>query len=468
MRLIWINEWKNLVRNKAFLGVIALFILSLALVSWMVSMQNQRLQAQREAANKQMREKWDNMDPMNPHGAAHYGTYVFKPITHLNSIDEGVNAVTGHALFLEGHVQNEIVYSEASQSLAISKFGKLKPSLILQFIIPLLLIFLSFNMMSTERESGRLKLLILQGAHTTTILWAKILAVWSLSLIFLVLTFGLIYSFQSSQESDILVRALLLIIVYALYYFIVSALTVMLSARLQNATAALSTMLAFWILWTLFLPKIIGSSMEKIYPLPSRQEFTAAMREDRAQGLDGHNPSDEREKEFKERILAEYGVGEVDDLPINLDGLIMQEDEEYGNMVWDKHFGKLNETFIKQKAIYQWSGLINPFASLQSVGMGLSGSDMIHHLDFLQNAEEYRRLFIKALNDEHAFGGSKTGDWSFKAEQEFFRSIEDFQYQSPRMAEIWSYYQTDLFLLSLWTLLILVGVPRVANKMQVI
>ena len=39
-----------------------------------------------------------------------------------------------------------ILFSEASQSLMISKFGKLKPSLIFQFIIPLLLIsFLSIH-----------------------------------------------------------------------------------------------------------------------------------------------------------------------------------------------------------------------------------------------------------------------------------------------------------------------------------
>ena len=78
---------------------------------------------------------------MNPHGAAHYGTYVFKPNTLLSSLDDGVNNITGKVLRVEGHVQNEIVYSEASQNQTISKFGKLKSALLLQYIIPLLLIF---------------------------------------------------------------------------------------------------------------------------------------------------------------------------------------------------------------------------------------------------------------------------------------------------------------------------------------
>ena len=43
----------------------------------------------------------------------------------------------------------------------------------------------------------------------------------------------------------------------------------------------------------------------------------------------------------------------------------MQEDEEYGNMVWDKHFGDLYSQLEKQKSNYQLSGFINPFASFK-------------------------------------------------------------------------------------------------------
>ena len=42
------------------------------------------------------------------------------------SLDEGVNAVTGLVLRLEGHKQHDVSFSEASQSLAVSRFGKLK------------------------------------------------------------------------------------------------------------------------------------------------------------------------------------------------------------------------------------------------------------------------------------------------------------------------------------------------------
>ena len=113
--------------------------------------QHEEQQENRRLAQEHVREQWENLKEMNPHGAAHYGTYAFKPSNLLSSMDGGINDITGNVLQLEGHVQNEIVYSEASQSLSISKFGKLKSSLLLQYVIPLFLIFLSYGSISNEK-----------------------------------------------------------------------------------------------------------------------------------------------------------------------------------------------------------------------------------------------------------------------------------------------------------------------------
>ena len=133
----------------------------------------------------------------------------------------------------------------------------------------------------------------------------------------------------------------------------------------------------------------------------------------------------------------------------------MQADEEYGNEVWDKHYGKLFKTLELQKRSYQLSGLINPFASLQSLSMGSAGTDLFHHLEFLRQAEQYRRYFIRTLNDEYAYGGSKTGEKGWKATNDFFRSIKDFNYKFSNFSSIFSKYFIDLFLLLLWILMIM-------------
>lgn len=171
------NEWTILLRSKVLTYLTILFTIGLSLVTYLSIQQNKAQLAQQKAAQAHIREQWENIDAMNPHSAAHFGTYAFKPINALSSLDEGVNAITGNVLRLEGHVQNEIVYSEASQSLSISKFGKLKPSLLLQYIIPLVLIFLAFSSVSSEKESGRLKLLVFQGAPLSKIILSKALSI---------------------------------------------------------------------------------------------------------------------------------------------------------------------------------------------------------------------------------------------------------------------------------------------------
>jgi ABC-2 type transport system permease protein len=466
---IILNEWKILLRVRVLAYLTLFFIAGLVLVTWLGVVQNNKQQEQQQSAQKHVREQWENLEAMNPHGAAHYGSYAFKPVTPLSSIDEGVNAITGNVLRLEGHVQNEIVYSEASQSLSVSKFGKLKPSLLLQYVIPLLLVFFAFASVSSEKETGRLKLLVFQGASLSKLILAKALSVWFYGLLLLVITVAVqtVINLKNTGAGNI-ERTLFLLLAYGAYYYIIATLAVYFSARLKNNTAALSSMLAVWILWTIFLPKIWGNTTDKLYPLPSRQDFKAAMQDDRSKGIDGHNPSDKREEELKQKVLAEYKVDSLEQLPINFDGIVMQEDEEYGNQVWDKHFGSNYAILQKQKKVYQISGFFNPFASLQSASMGFSGSDMLHHLDFLRQAEHYRRVLIKTLNDKHAYGGSKTGDWSWKADNDFFKSIKDFEYKSPSVKSISAHYFTDMLCLAFWGALATLIVTLTAKKIKLV
>lgn len=469
MWTIFKNEIYFLRRNNGLITVSLGFILIL-LASLFLG--NKQVKQQTEAyknAKEHVRSQWESIKEMNPHSAAHYGTYVFKPSNLLSSLDEGVNSVTGNVLRVEGHVQNEIVYSEASQMMTISKFGKLKSSLLLQYIVPLLLIFLAFHSISNEKQSGRLKLLVLQGAKPFSIIIAKTLTVWFYGISLLIVII-LTYTFLNFENltTEILTRAFFFFLTYSLYYFILSGLTIFLAIRWKNATIALTSMLGIWILWTLFLPNILMSTVENWHPLPIRAKFKSEMKDDRSKGIDGHNPADERGKQLKDKVLKEYGVDSISKLPINFDGIKMQADEEYGNMVWDKHFGNLRQVQAKQKKSYQLSGILNPFIALQNTSMGFAGNDNLHHQEFLVQVENYRRNLIKQLNDKHAFGGSKSGDWGWKAGNDFFKSVADFNFKPIQLTNVLSRYLIDIFVLFIWSFIIFILLLRGAKKMQVI
>jgi ABC-2 type transport system permease protein len=466
---IFKNEWLYYSRTPWLLGISFGFVLVLVLSIVLGNIQTQKQTERYKLAKNELRTQWETIDAMNPHSAAHYGTYVFKPANLLSSLDEGVNSITGNVLRVEGHVQNEIVHSEASQMQTISKFGKLKSSLLLQYLIPILLIFLAFSSISNEKRSGRLKLLVLQGAKPLSLILGKTLSICLYGIALLVLTILAYTLFNlNNLNGEVLSRTVMFFLSYSLYYFIITGLTVFFSARWENPTVALTSMLGIWIIWTIFLPNILMSSVETWHELPSRNEFKTAMQEDRSKGLDGHNPSDERKQQLEERVLKEYGVDSLSKLPINFDGIVMQEDEEYGNKVWDKHFGELRHVMEQQKKNYQWGGVINPFISLQNASMGFAGNDNLHHQEFLVQVENYRRRFIKMLNDKHAYGGSKTGDWGWKADNEFFKSVPDFEFRPTAMASVFPHYITDLLILAIWSVMVIGLMVFGTKKMQVL
>jgi ABC-2 type transport system permease protein len=465
MKSILFNEWKNLLSTPGM--QIAAFVLMAALgfTAW-AGLEEYRVVAQMEGeAKTHLRQQWESMGPSNPHSAAHFGTYVFKKNHALTAFDEGANSYVGRTLYLEGHRQNELVQSDAAQGDVLSRFGKLRPALILQIILPLLLLLFAFQSVRSERDADRLRLLLVQGVSYSKLLYGKLWSLWIPGMGFVLLTLGIQMGLLGFS-GPLVGRALLLAVGYGLFYWIVIALALWLSSKTVKSYTALSWLLGIWIVWVIFYPKVTYSVAGILYPLPDRVEFSVSMKEDRSALLDGHNPEEEALKVLEDSVLNAYGVTSKEELPINFDGLLMQADEEFGNRVWDKHFGELYDQMQKQKSLVQWASLPNPFGNLQSLSMGAAGTDNFHQVDFLREAEDYRRVFIRTLNERHAYGGSKTGDWGYKEDQEFFNSIADFQYAEPSFPDLIRQQTPSLILLLVWIGLLAIGIFRVQPKLS--
>ncbi len=451
VRLIFTNELKGSLRDRRVQLLTIFTMLLLLLSAWSGQGTYQHLSAARQQAADKAEAEWDSLGAYNPHSAAHFGTYAYRPLGLLRMLDAGVQPYTGDVLKVEGHVQNEALYAEASRSSSLMRFSQFQPSLVLQAMVPLLLIFLAFGSIAREREQGILKMLVLQGAGFRQLIAGKALAYWSISLgllLAMVLMTAALYGGQMAWGVFIAFLGS-----YALYYLLVALLAVYVSARAGRSSSALALLLGGWLLWVFVLPKLAAQLGQSLYPLPSRIVFEEQMQEDRKQGLDGHNPSDERRQALEEKVLAKYEVDSIEQLPINFDGIVMQADEEYGNQVWDKHFGDYYQTVQQQNSVIQWTSALAPFLAVRNLSMALAGTSLYDHLHFQQSVETYRRDWVKALNDEHAYGGSKTGEWGWKAEAAFFQSMEDYEYEPPGLGWSLANRWPELAVLLAWLLL---------------
>jgi ABC-2 type transport system permease protein len=108
----------------------------------------------------------------------------------------------------------------------------------------------------------------------------------------------------------------------------------------------------------------------------------------------------------------------------------MQEGEKYTSMVYQKHFGALQDQFERQNSLATIVGFVNPYLAVRELSMGLSGSDYAHFLDFKAKAEQYRFGLVEGLNN-HMRTFSKTGDWDKTVSRNFWAKTPGFTYQLP-------------------------------------
>lgn len=478
MKTIFLHTIQTALRQK-YIQVLATVLLMLfALVAFNGVIAHKAKLQSFEKARQSVRNAWLNQGPQNPHSSAHYGHYIFQPVTAMQFLDNGIRPFAGSILRLEAHAQNEAAFSPAQDKTELSRFGDMSFAWMLQVLMPLFIILLCFNTVNADRENQNLKLLSAQGVSNNNYLWGKITALYSVVLA--LSTTGLLiqlaaYSlFTKGGQPLELSNALVWLFLYALYLFVLTAVSVLISVWVKQGRSSLLIQLAAWVLLMLVLPKITAGAGAALYPLEHKAVFTKALREDREKGIDGHNPADERSKKFMDSVIAHYNIdtNKVKDinaaLPVNVDGLVMQADEEYANIVYDKHFKRIRETISNQNSVSKYASFINPYFAIRNSSMNVCQSSFSNHLNLLSEAEHYRRYLIKTLNDKMAYGGSKTGDWDWKVDAKYWETVKDFAYPATTISQSLQQSKTELAALGVWLLLTIIAVTIIAKKLTVL
>ncbi len=416
-------------------------------------------EAIRSAAQAEDARVWVSQGKLNPHSAAHFGRYLFKPVGPLAFVDEGINPYAGSSVYLEAHVQTPARSRPAEDATFLSVFGELTAALTLQLLIPLLIILCAFAAFSGERENGTFRQLLSLGVPRTKLLAGKALgltaAIAAILLPLLPIGAGavLLNGPEGGDAGADLLRLALLCIGYLAYFAAFIGLTLAVSALASSSRAALVTLLGCWLAIALLLPRFAADAAERLAPVPSITAFKQAVSDDIAKGVSGHDASDVRLEAVKQQLFQKYGVSRVEDLPINFDGVSLSEGERYGNEVLDAHYGRLWKQYDRQAAVQRLFALISPLIALRPLSMALSGTDLALHRAFTDQAEAFRRSFIAQINDYYTANG-KFDDWRYTADQALWKQIRPFSYTPPSMVATLMPQGPNLLLLIGWTIAI--------------
>lgn len=454
IRTIAQKEFYSALRDKRFL-VISAVIGILLLTSVFTGYKSYSLlQNERSVAQHHAEEDFHNQPDRHPHRVAHYGSYAFRPKSALSFLDAGLDPFTGTMVYLEAHQQNSANFSQAQQSGSTIRLGEMSMAFVMQWLLPLLIIFLCFNAFTQEREDNTLKLLLSQGISLTKIAKGKILGfsiliacivlpVFLLAVVFAIFTSGEVFNI------DIFLRLIILLLSYTLYFFIFIVIAVLVSALCKQSKTALIILLACWIFSCVVLPKVTVSFADAVYDAPSKAVMDATVHHEAKNGINGHNPEDKRTKEFTEKLLKKYKVDSVSQLPVNLGGLVMAEAEAFSSKLYQTHFDNLIDVYQKQNNISIWSGFVDPYQSIRNISMAMSGSDFHHYVTFISAAENYRFKLAQHLNYLQAYKlGNKPKDT--RLDKSEYSSYPEFTYQTPGFLEALGTVMVPLMAICFW------------------
>ncbi|MEO0571131.1 MAG: DUF3526 domain-containing protein [Bacteroidota bacterium] len=448
----FIKETKELFREGRVKISLVIVVLLLGVAIWVSARQYQNINEQYTTAKTAERTVWDNQGEKNPHSAAHYGTYAFKPKYPLSLVDQGVDKYAGTSIFLEAHKRNEAQFSAAADQTGLARFGDLTPDFILLFIIPLLIILLGYNSFTKEREMGTLTLLKSQGIST----WKWFLGKWS-ALFFPILlisaTLFLLSGVILGNLEDFGVfnwNSLgVMFLVYMVYYMVFINIVLLISSLAKKSGISLVISLSVWILACLAAPKAASNMAESKHPYPTRQEFAANVLKDKKEGVDGHNPWSKEAKLLEQQVLKEYGVDSLHQLPFNFSAYRMQKGEEHEAEVYFKHYNYLKEQYSNQSKVYKSLAAISPYLPTRFLSMALAHTDYHTHWDFADAAESYRIATQKFLNGNTA-QNTKYGERGYKASADFWKELPAFDYDPPELKVVLDRNVSNMATLGIW------------------
>jgi ABC-2 type transport system permease protein len=447
------KELIDLLRDGRFRAS-ALIVFGLLVTAIVVGQQHREAyERQRAEAVAADRQAWVNQGEANPHSAAHFGRYAFKPLPATALVDRGLDDYLGVAVYIEGHRQNPFRYRPAADMTGRGDFGTLTAATLLQGLLPLLIVLLACGAFAAEREQGMLRQLLSLGTPPGALFWGKAAGL-AAGLGLLIVPAALLGAYlltaaETHDTSEALWRLGVLAAIYVVYLTVFAALSLGVSALAPTVRVALLVLLGIWVLNTLLVPRLAATAAEWRHPTPSLEEFLTQVRRDLDEGLDGHRPPRQREAELKQALMRQYGVASERDLPLNLSGYFLQQSEEHGNLVFDKRFGELRDTYRRQAAVLRAAAVASPLLAVRSASMGLAGTDLWHHERFADAAEQYRRRWVKRLNDDLTYN-SRTGDTTYRVGRDFWEATEDFTYQPPPVRESLSRVWAPLALLGGW------------------
>lgn len=465
-QLKWLikEEFRSWQRSKLAVFCFAIFALLVVITSLLTGARIDHQRHQLQHHQGQAEETFLAQPDRHPHRMVHYGHYVFRTPAILAVFDPGVDSVTGNSIFLEGHRQNSAMFADIGASANLGGLSSVTPASVYLLYAPLLIIIIGYASIVRERENSTLQMLLSQGVSVGTVVIGKGLALLLFAIVLLLPMLALCLFSLIEGESIVSVSTLLFI--YAVYLGFWVCLTLLISLWASTKANALVLLLASWLLISLVIPALAVNVAANSVPIAGKIETDFIMNEDLKKLGDGHNAKSKAFDELREKLLKQYKVDKVEDLPVNFRGVVAGYAEQKLTDTLNQYAEKRMGQELQQSQKLNQFAWFSPALALSSASQRIAGSDIGHHHEFLRKAEALRIDFVQGLNKLHAEelkyqddinrGKSAEAERRSRVSSEFWSVLGKFKFEVASARQRIATASSSIIILSVWLLLLLV------------
>lgn len=427
-----------------------------------------RYELDRITATQMERESWLSQGDRDPHSAAHFAQWTFRPLMPTEILDTFAVDYAGRAIWLEAHSRNPATNRPIEDRTSAFDVGQLSVGWIFQVLGSAFAFLLGSGIVAKERQRGTLNLMIASGANLEEILYGKIkgllFSILAVAVPILLVGLTAVIFASTDMTSDLLIRTVLWIFLHILWLIACVILAISISSLSSTSARSLMVLLCIWAVTVPVAPRFLSDLSEHLFPTPTATQFWEKIYSDINDGVNDSGNKKEREIALEKELFSRYSVTSRQDLPISFRGALLDANERFGNSVLEKHYATLNDIYKKQQVFTRLGGLFTPLISLQNVSAALAGTDNQHLNYFYRQAEKERQRVVNALNENLMVNAAS--DSNYTADEKLWSSFEVFKPQQMTVERALGSVVYDIAILMLWFCLILLVLFKAKKRLS--
>jgi ABC-2 type transport system permease protein len=350
---------------------------------------------------------------------ARQGQHALLPVSPLSALAIGQSDLYVNYYKVTSRTRESFIHGEQIENPLRLMVGHFDLAFVLLYFYPLLILAVTYDLTSGDRENGTLRMLLAQPVRLSTLVSGRLLtrAVAVLLPALFIPAVGL--ALEGPAVDGAAIGRLLVwtatVVGYGAFWF---ALAVAVNALGRSPALNALSLAGAWLVLVVLVPALINSAVASAYPLPSRVEFVNATRvatdDARIQG-----------SRLLTRFLEDHPTLEATGQTMeNFDVLQAARDEEVARQL-EPVVARYNGQLARQHGAVSLVRYLSPAALAQSVLYDAAGTSLSRYQQFFRQVDAFHERW-KAFFQARAFAGARMHPEDFDALPTFTYGEEPF------------------------------------------